>query len=298
MTALTTPKERFENLPDYPFLPNYVETSDGLKIHYVDEGPKDGSVVLMMHGQPSWSYLYRKMIPIFVNAGYRAIAPDLIGFGKSDKPTQQSDYSYLKHCNWMKALIEKLDLTVINLFCQDWGGLIGLRNVAEMPDRFARVVAANTGLPIGKGKMPDVFFKWRDYVKNIPYLPVGKTIQGATVNKLSEGELAAYDAPFPDASFQAGAKVFPSLVPASEDDPAVPANLAAWAVLMKWEKPFLTLFSDKDPITKGGEKFFQEKIPGAKGQAHTTIENGGHFLQEDKGEEIAKLMLDFIEKSN
>ena len=294
MPALETPIERFENLPDYPFTPHYAEVGEGLRMHYVAEGPEEGEVILLLHGQPSWSYLYRSMIPVFVDSGFRVFAPDLIGFGKSSKPTAMEDYSYQAHVDWMEEFIAQLDLTHINLFCQDWGGLIGLRLVAET-DRFARVVAGNTGMPTGDQAMPEAFAKWQQFVKSVPVLPVGTILQNATVRTLSPEEVAAYEAPFPDASYQAGAKIFPALVPTRPDDPASAANRAAWKKLMAWDKPFLTLFSDSDPITKGGERVMQKLIPGTKGQDHHIIEQGGHFLQEDKGEEIAKRMIAFIQ---
>ena len=294
MKILNTPDDRFANLPGYPFSPNYIEIESDLKMHYVDEGPKDGGIVLLLHGQPSWSYLYRKMIPVFVEKGYRTIAPDLIGFGKSSKPTEQSDYTYARHVEWMEAFLNKLNLKDIHLFIQDWGGLIGLRNVANNPDRFKTITAANTGIPTGDQKMPEVFSQWVAFVKNVPYLGAGKVVQNGTVTKLMEEEVAAYDAPFPDVNFQAGAKIFPSLVPATPDNPASEDNRQAWKKLMTWEKPFLTLFSDSDPITKGGERVLQKLIPGAKHESHTIINGAGHFLQEDKGEEIAQLMIGFI----
>jgi len=295
MTILTTPKDRFANLPGYAFDEHYVEIEDGLKMHYVDEGPRDGQVVLCLHGEPSWSYLYRKMIPVFVEGGFRIIAPDLIGFGKSDKIKEIDAYSYKIHVEWMKTFIEKLDLTGINLFCQDWGGLIGLRCAAEQEDRFARIVTSNTGLPNGKGTPSEAFTNWQTFSKTVPEMPIGAIIKNAVVNKLTKEEIAAYDAPYPDESYKACARIFPSLVPTSEDDPAVPDNLKAWAVLAKSNKPFLTLFSDSDPITKGGEKIFQKYIPGCTGQPHEIMKGGGHFLQEDVGPELAKKMMAFIE---
>lgn len=292
MNPLRTPDKRFENIPDFPFSPHYVEV-DGPRMHYVDEGQGD-EIVLMLHGEPSWSYLYRKMVPVFSKAGFRAIAPDLIGFGKSDKLPEKSDYTFQKHVDWVTAFVRQLDLTNITLFCQDWGGLIGLRIAAENPDRFSRIVAANTGLPIGNIKMPEAFMKWREFSQKAPHFDIGRLIQQATVSELPPEVVAAYDAPFPDDTYKAGARIFPSLVPITPDDPAVPANRAAWAVLMQWQKPFLTLFSDADPITKGGEKFFQQVVPGAKGQPHEIIEQAGHFLQEDKGEEIAGKVVEWV----
>lgn len=296
MKLLRTPDERFQALKNYDFAPHYVEL-DGIRIHYVDEGPRDGQTVLLLHGEPSWSYLYRFMIPPLVEAGFRVVAPDLIGFGKSDKPTEQSDYTYQKHVDWMTAWLEAIDLRGITLFCQDWGGLIGLRLVAERGDRFQRVVAANTFLPVGKGKAPDAFIQWQQFAKQSPKFDVGRVVNGGSARKLAEEEIAAYDAPFPDDTYKAGARIFPALVPTTEDDPAVPANIEAWKKLRQWEKPFLTAFSDLDPITKGGEKYLQANIPGAKGQPHTIIRGGGHFLQEDKGPELAALIISFIQKN-
>jgi len=297
MTILTTPAERFDNLSGYSFNPNFIEIEDGLKMHYVDEGARDGSVILCLHGEPSWSYLYRKMIPVFVGAGYRVIAPDLIGFGKSDKIAEIEAYSYKGHVEWMKTFIEKLDLKEINLFCQDWGGLIGLRCAAEQSDRFDRIVAANTGLPNGQGTPPEAFTQWQQFSKSVPELPIGPIIKNAVVNPLSKEEIAAYDAPYPDETYKACARIFPSLVPTTMDDPAIPDNVKAWEVFTQWEKPFLTLFSDTDPITKGGERIFQKYIPGCANQPHEIMVGGGHFLQEDVGPELAQKMIAFIEAS-
>lgn len=295
MIILNTPEEAFADIPDYPFEANYLDIGDGLMMHYVDEGPPNGDVVLLLHGEPSWSYLYRKMIPVFVQSGFRVLAPDLIGFGKSSKPVEQSDYSYALHIDWMSTWLEHLDLQDINLFCQDWGGLIGLRLLAKYPDRFARAVAANTMLPTGDHATPDAFFQWQTYSKTVDILPVGKILQSSSVRTLTKEEVAAYNAPFPDQSYMAGAKIFPSLVPTRPDNVESENNREAWKILAKWEKPFLTLFSDSDPITKGGERPLQKIIPGAKGQAHQIITEAGHFLQEDKGDEIAHLMIQFIQ---
>ncbi len=296
MKSLRTPDERFANLSDYPFSPHYVTVGNDLRMHYVDEGPSNAEIVLLMHGEPSWSYLYRKMIPHFVDAGYRVIAPDLIGFGRSDKPVEMADYSYASHTAWTLDFIEQLDLTGINLFCQDWGGLIGLRIAGLHHERFARIVAGNTFLPNGKGKPSEAFLQWQEFSKTAPKLPIHKIMQNSTVTELSQAELDAYWAPFPDVSYMAGAKIFPSLVPTSEDDVAIPTNLEAWSTLAKSKKPFLCLFSDQDPITAGGDKIFIKHMAGAAGMPHQTIEGGGHFLQEDKGESIAKIMIDFMQK--
>ena len=300
MKALRTPDECFANLPGYDFAPHYltIDDTDGgeLRVHYLDEGPADKPPVLLMHGEPSWCYLYRKMIPILVAAGHRVVAPDLVGFGRSDKPTERSDYTYQRHVNWMQQVLEQLALNDITLVCQDWGGLIGLRLVAENPDRFARVVAANTMLPTGDHHPGDAFLKWKEFSQTVPVFPVGKIISTGLALPIDDDIMAAYDAPFPDESYKAGARQFPALVPVTPDDPASKPNRAAWEVLMQWEKPFLTAFSDKDPITRGGDTVLRKLIPGAKDQPHVTIENGGHFLQEDQGEQLAKVVRDFIAK--
>lgn len=301
MKALRTPEERFADLPGYPFAPRYAEVPDTeggrLRIHYVDEGDVAAEPVLLMHGEPSWSYLYRKMIPIIVEAGYRVLAPDLVGFGRSDKPSSAGDYSYARHVAWMRAFLLELNQRNINLVCQDWGGLVGLRLVAEDPEAFARVVVANTGLPTGDRALPEAFMAWRKFSLEVPQFDVGGIVRGGCQTPLPEAVVAAYDAPFPDETFKEGARIFPSLVPVSPDDPAAEANRRAWEVLQQFEKPFLTAFSDGDPITRGGERVFQKLIPGAKGRPHQIIEGAGHFLQEDRGEEFAQVVVDFISNS-
>jgi haloalkane dehalogenase len=299
MHVLRTPDDRFDGLPDYPFDPHYVEVDDTdggtLRIHYVDEGPRDGEVVLMLHGEPSWSYLYRKMIPVVVSAGMRAVAPDLPGFGRSDKPAARDDYTYERHVAWLRgALFDQLDLRHVNLVCQDWGGLLGLRLVAEHPDRFARVVAANTFLPTGERSPGEAFLNWQRFSQEVQDFAVGFIVSSGCTTELAPEVVAAYDAPFPDDSFKQGARQFPMLVPTSLDDPASSANRAAWDALEGFERPFLTAFSDRDPITGGSERVFVERVPGATGQAHTVIEGGGHFLQEDRGPELAGVVVDFI----
>lgn len=294
LMILRTPDERFENLPGYPFAPNYVEV-DGMRMHYVEAGKHPTETVLMLHGEPDWSYLYRKMIPIVSKAGYRVVAPDLIGFGKSDKLPEVGDYSYQKHIDWVREFIEILDLQNITLVGQDWGGLIGLRLATEMEDRFKRIAAGNTFLPTGDVKPNEAFQSWQKYSQQVPEFPVGKIIARTCVSRIPKEVIAAYDAPFPDESYKAGARAFPILVPTSPDDPAAQPNREAWAKLKKWTKPFITHFSDSDPIMRGGEKYFQKVVPGAAGQAHTIITEAGHFLQEDKGEEWAALIVDFIQ---
>ena len=298
MEFLRTPDSRFADLPGYPFNPNYLMVDDGeggqLRVHYLDEGPAEADPVLLMHGEPSWCYLYRTMIPILVAAGHRIIAPDLVGFGRSDKPTHRQDYSYQRHVDWMQALLEQLRLERITLVCQDWGGLIGLRLVAENPGRFARVVAANTMLPTGDHAPGEAFSNWQKFSQEVPVFPAGGVLKGGTVTPLPQAVIDAYDAPYPDERYKEGARQFPLLVPITPDDPASEKNRAAWQVLGQWQKPFLTAFSDSDPITAGGDKLMHKLIPGTRGQAHTTIVNAGHFLQEDQGERLAEVVVKFI----
>ena len=315
METVRTPAERFADLEDYPYAEHYADIDDGdggtLRMHYVDEGA--GELILCLHGQPSWSYLYRKMIPLLVEAGYRVVAPDLVGFGKSDKPTQRSDYSYANHVGWMRRFLEKLDLRDITLVCQDWGGLIGLRTVVEVPERYARVVTANTGLPDARGVPDEMAAPMREMLASIPALPPEEMSAKLVENEhgagfmywirycdaypefrisdvialtrggepLTDAQRAAYDAPFPDEAYKQGARQFPSLVPIFPDDPAVTANRAAWEFLATFDKPFLTAFSDRDPITRGAEKRFEAEVAGAQGQPHTVIEGAGHFLQDE-----------------
>src|SRR5262245_45822940 len=293
MEVLRTPDERFANLPGCGFAPHYLAV-DGLSVHYVDEGPRGAAPVLLLHGEPSWSYLYRKMIPIISAAGHRSIAPDLVGFGRSDKPAARSDYTYQRHVDWMCGVIEHLDLQGITLVCQDWGGLIGLRLAADHPQRFARIVAANTFLPTGDVAPGPAFHAWREYSQTTPEFHVGGIVKGGCVTELAAAVIAAYNAPFPADRHTPVARHFPWLVPATPDAPAAAPNRAAWEVLRRWSKPFLTAFSDTDPITAGGDRVMQREIPGAQGQPHTTITGAGHFLQEDRGEELARVVVEFI----
>lgn len=298
MDILRTPDERFSALPDYPFLPNYCQIADQdgteLRQHYVDEGPRDAAPVLCLHGEPTWSYLYRHMIPVFAVAGHRVIAPDLIGFGKSDKPADRGDYSYARHVAWMTDFVRRLDLNGITLVCQDWGGLIGLRLLAAMPERFQRVVVANTALPTGDQPMGAAFTAWRTFSQQMDPFLSGRIVYGGTTSKISEAEQAAYDAPFPDERFKAGARQFPLLVPDSPDNPESEANRAAWKVLRRLPHPVLTAFGADDRIMAGVDKVFQNLMPGAAGQAHVTLPNAGHFLQEDVGPELARITCTFI----
>ncbi len=293
MDFMRTPDSRFVDLPDYPFEPRYtsIDAGDGseLRVHHVEQG--DGAPVLLLHGEPSWSFLYRKMIPPVAEAGYRAIAPDLLGFGRSDKPVAMEDYSYSAHVAWMSEWLLASDLDDITLFCQDWGGLIGLRLVAAHPDRFRAVVVGNTGLPTGEHPMPEAFLTWREFSRTSPLFEAGWIVQGGTVSELPPEVVAAYDAPFPDDGHKAGARIFPSLVPATPDDPARADQEGAWGVLRQFTKPFVTAFSDSDPITAGGERVFHKLVPGTAGMPHATIADAGHFLQEDQPQRLVEVIL-------
>jgi haloalkane dehalogenase len=300
MDVLRTPDARFEGLPGYPFAPHHtdVPTGDGagaLRVHHVDEGPAGAAeVILLMHGEPSWSFLYRHMIPVLVDAGHRCVAPDLVGFGRSDKPAARTDYTYRRHVDWMTAWLTANDLDGLTLVCQDWGGLIGLRLVAAMPERFRRVVAANTFLPTGDRRPGDAFLAWQKFSQEVPEFPAGRIVNGGCTTDLAEDVIAGYDAPFPDESYTEGARQFPLLVPTRPDDPASAANRDAWEVLRRFDRPFLCAFSDSDPITAGGAAMFEAEVPGAAGQPHTTIAGGGHFLQEDRGPELAAVVASFV----
>jgi haloalkane dehalogenase len=330
---LRTPDERFADLPDFPFAPQYASIPDGeggrLRIHFVDEGRRDAPPILCLHGQPTWSFLYRKMIPILAASGHRVLAPDLVGFGRSDKPAHRSDYTYARHVAWLTSWIEALDLRDITLVCQDWGGLIGLRVVAAQPERFARVVAANTALPDGRDVPADAgpalralydslpvvdakglvekfldprgippFLYWRKFCAETPDLRPSEVVGIIAAGSLDSGVLRAYDAPFPDDRYKAGARQFPSLVPIFPDDPAIADNRRAWESLRRFQRPFLTAFSDGDPVTAGAERPFQAEIRGAKGRNHPVIRGAGHFLQEDKGEELAKAVVRFVAETS
>lgn len=300
MHVLRTPDERLANLPEFDFEPRYTEVPDGagghLRVARIDEGPSSGPPVVLLHGEPSWSFLYRKMIPTVVAAGFRAIAPDLVGFGGSDKPAEESDYTYARHVEWMRAvLFDDLGLEDVTLFCQDWGGLIGLRLVGEHPERFARICAANTGLPDGTRRLPEAWWRFHDFVERTPDLPIGMLVSGGVVNPMAPEVIAGYDAPFPDATYKAGARAFPDLIPQSLDNPATAANQRAWAGLEKFAKPFLCLFSDRDAITAGGERELVRRVPGATGQPHATT-SGGHFLQEDCGADLAATLTGWAEQ--
>ncbi|CAN5578814.1 haloalkane dehalogenase [soil metagenome] len=296
MHVLRTPDSRFDDLEGYPFAPHYLDVTatdtQPLRMHYVDEGPADGSPVVLLHGEPTWSYLYRTMIPPLAAGGHRVLAPDLIGFGRSDKPTRTEDYTYLRHVEWVTSWFESLDLTGVTLVVQDWGSLIGLRIAAEQGQRIARLVVANGFLPTAQRPANRAFRVWRAFAKYSPVLPAGRLVAIGTVTKLSPAIRAGYDAPFPGKQFQAGARAFPQLVPTSPDDPAVPANRAAWDALGRWEKPFLALFGSRDPILGKGDRPLIAHIPGAAGQPHARL-NASHFIQEDVGPELARRILEW-----
>jgi len=302
MDALRTPDDRFTDLPGFAFAPHYVEVPAGdgsgdlLRVHYVDEGPPDADeTVLLLHGEPTWSYLYRHMIPGLAGAGHRVVAPDLVGFGRSDKPAARTDYTYARLVEWTRAaLFDGLGLDGLTVVVQDWGALVGLRLVGEHPGRFRRVVAANGGLPTGDGRTGKAFFEWQRFSQEAPELPVGAIVAGGCTTTLAPEVVAAYDAPFPDERYKEGARQLPVLVPSTPDDPASAANRRAWEVLAAFERPFLCAYSDGDPITRGADAKFLATVPGTRSQPHTTIEGGGHFVQEDRGAVLAGLVQRFI----
>ena len=293
MRVLRTPESRFEGLADYPFAPRYATLRTGLRMHYLDEGPPDGEVVLLLHGEPTWSYLYRKMLPPLAAAGYRVLAPDLIGFGKSDKPARQGDYSYQGHMDWLAEWLALMDIRGITLFCQDWGSLLGLRLAAENEGRFARIVVGNGFLPTARHGVSRGFRLWRAFARFSPLFPIGRIVNSGCVTALQAAAIAAYDAPFPSHAYKAGARAFPRLVPTAQTDPAVPANRAAWEVLGRWQKPFLCLFGKNDPVLGRADAALIAHVPGARGQPHERFW-GGHFVQEDRGEYLAERMLAWL----
>ncbi|MCK5145656.1 haloalkane dehalogenase [bacterium] len=294
MNFLRTPESRFEQLKDYAFKSHYIELDEnGMRMHYIDEGPDDADPILMLHGEPSWSYLYRHMIPICVSAGHRVIAPDFIGFGKSDKPGKKSDYSYQAHMDWMTFFIQNLNLNRITLFGQDWGAMIGLRLAAENEKRFASIIIGNGMLLTGNQRIPLLLRLWIHFASLSPWLPIHRIIDYGCIKKLTHEEKQAYNAPFPSMKYKAGVRAFPTLLPLSENNPATPANREAWKILEKWHKPFLTVFSDRDPFTKNGDIYFKNSVPGARDQKHLIV-RGGHFLQEDAGEQLGQIINQFV----
>ena len=294
MRYLRTPEDRFADLPGFAYLPSYADAG-GVRLAWVEAGPPDGEPVLLLHGEPSWSFLYRTVMAVLAEAGLRAIAVDLAGFGRSDKPADIGDHSYARHVEWIRALaFDRLDLRGVTLVGQDWGGLIGLRLAAEHPEGFARIVAANTGLPTGDQPMPEVWLRFREVVRTAPELSVSRLVQSGCQTRLSSQVLAAYDAPFPDESYLAGPRAMPGLVPTTPDDPASAANRAAWERLSVWDKPFLVAFSDRDPITGAMAPVLKRAVPGAAGIDAPVITGAGHFLQEDAGEQLGTIIADFI----
>jgi haloalkane dehalogenase len=294
MRILRTPEECFANVPDFPYEPRYAEVGDGLRMAYVEAGPAGGEPVVLLHGEPSWSFLYRHVIPELTAAGLRAIAVDLVGFGRSDKPADIADHTYARHVEWTRTLLDALSLRGMTLVGQDWGGLIGLRIAAEHPDSVARIVAANTGLPTGDIPMPDVWHQFRDAVLRAPVLDIARLVQAGCKSELSPDVRAAYDAPFPDESYKAGPRAMPGLVPTTPDDPAAPANRAAWQILTTLDRPFLVAFSDGDPITGGMAPILLKSMAGTSGLAHPVIKGAGHFLQEDAGAELGRQIAAFV----
>jgi haloalkane dehalogenase len=299
MQTLRTPDERFLDLAQFPYAPEYCDIADGeggsLRMAWVQDGPADADPVLMLHGEPSWSFLYRKMIPVLVAAGHRVICPDLVGFGRSDKPARREDHTYARHVEWMRALaFDELDLRRVTLVGQDWGGLIGLRLAAEHPERFAHVVVANTGLPTGDIPMPEIWWQFRKAIQEMPSIDIGRFVQSGCRRPVSDVVRAGYDAPFPDDTFCAGPRAMPGLVPTSPEDPAAPANRAAWKTLCDSGTPMLVAFSDGDPITGAMGPIFSQQMRGAQGREHPVVHNAGHFLQEDAGAELANYVVDFL----
>ena len=298
MELLRTPDERFSELPDWPYKPHYTDIPDGeggvLRIHHAEAGPTNGPTILMLHGEPTWGYLYRKIMPSLAEAGIRSLVPDQVGFGRSDKPASRDDYSYERHVDWMQAWLDVNGGDSLFFFGQDWGGLVGLRLVASDPERFAGLVVSNTGLPDGRGEPTEAFLAWQRFSQTAERFPVGTIVTGGCVSDLEPEVVDAYAAPFPDDSFKEGARIWPSLVPTSVDDPAVPGNRAAWEVLETYKRPVVCAFSDQDPVTQGGERAFQSRVPGAANQPHTTVEGAGHFVQEDRPEEVVRVLVDLV----
>ena len=294
MRILRTPDDRFADLPDFPFAPHHRTVGDGLRLAYLDEGPRDGPVVVLLHGEPTWSYLYRRFVPPLVAAGCRVLAPDLIGFGRSDKPAEPDDHTYERHVAWMLDWLKQVDPQRITLFCQDWGGLIGLRLVAAGPDRFAAVIVSNTALPTGGGMGP-AFAAWLAFSQGVPELPIGQIVQNGTGGGLTAGEVSAYDAPFPDETYKAGARRFPALVPLTPDHPSAAENVAAWSVLERFDRPFVTAFGAEDMVTGGAEFGFRMRVPGARGQPHALIPGGHHFIQENAAQPLVALILRMVD---
>ena len=301
MQLLRTPEERFEGLEGYAFAPHYTEVKDEdgsvLRIHHVEEGPRDAAPILLMHGNPTWAYLYRNFVPELAAAGHRVLAVDLVGCGRSDKPAERSDYTQARHVDWLTKWLHALDLRDITLFCQDWGGTLGLHLVAAHPERFARVIASNTGLPLGEGESE--FMKmWVGMMRDAERFPFEQMLASGMSHELTPEEFAAYRAPFPDPAYESALCIFPSLIAVQPDNPGVAANRASWERLGRFEQPFLTLFGAKDPVTQGGEKALIEHVPGAAGQPHHVFPDASHFIQEDVPEELVERILAFVRSTS
>ena len=318
--VVRTDEARFADLPDYPFAPHHAELLScealgPLRMHYVDEGPRDAPVVLMVHGEPAWSFLYRKMIPVFAEAGLRAIAVDQIGFGRSDKPTHPAQYTFARHIDWLSELIQQLDLRDITIVCQDWGGPIAMGALARMPERFARVAAGNTMLHTGEAALEgritwaahgsgeenatvaNALLDWMHYTHRTLDFEASHSVVGTVARGMSPKVAAAYDAPFPSDLHKAGMRQFPVLIPVTRSDPGAALNQQTWQALARFEGPFLTIFGDSDPATRGWEAIFRERVPGAAGQPHRTLERAGHFWQEDCGAEAAAFIAKWIRET-
>lgn len=293
MDVLRTPDERFASLPDFPFEPRYLDAG-GVRVHHIDEGTRDGETVLLLHGEPTWSFLWRHVVDVLLRSRLRVIAIDLVGFGRSDKPVRREDHTYAQHVEWMRRAIESIGVRDLTLVCHDWGGLIGLRLVAEQGHLFSRVVATNTGLPTGDVHMPEAFLQWQQASQRVPEFPAARVVQGGALTELPAGVAAAYDAPFPDERYKAGPRQMPLLVPTTPDDPGAVANRAAWQRLREWKRPFLCAFSDSDPITRGADALFRTAIPGCAELDHPTIHHAGHFVQEDRGAELGEVVAQFV----
>ncbi len=301
MEILRTPEEQFENLTDWSYEPHYSEVPDGeggiLRIHHAESGPSDAPTVLLLHGEPTWGFLYRKIMSGLADAGIRSLVPDQVGFGKSDKPSKQTDYTYERHVMWMQKWLEQNSPEKLFFFGQDWGGLIGLRLVAANPNRFSGLVLSNTGLPDGSATPTEAFLAWQKFSQTAEDFPIGNIINGGCLTDLEPKIIDAYNAPFPDDSFKEGARIWPSLVPTSANDPSAPANKEAWQILENFENPVICAFSDQDPVTRGGEKAFTSRVRGALDQPHTTVTNAGHFVQEDQPDQIVRILIDLIART-
>jgi haloalkane dehalogenase len=300
MNIIRTPDDRFENLPGFPFQPHFLEIADtgfgSLRMHYLDEGPADGATMLLLHGQGCWSYIYRSMIPQLVEAGYRVIAPDYIGFGRSDKLPSTEDYTFEKHVAWLTAFLAQMKLSRVTAYLFDWGGFFGLRVAAEHPEFFDRIVLSNTNLPTGDSEGAKWFIDWRARQFALPEFPQGDMVDDGAHFKLTPETIAAFDAPYPDESYKTGPRRFPMILPITSDMGSVPENLAAWDRLATWEKPVLTVFSASFTGTSMGPEKLLEHIPGANGPDHGLLTEAGFYIVEDQPEELARRLIAFAQQ--